>query len=198
MTIQGTTSPASGWRSKSLTSAIRILFLSVMAIGLLSVAFHRQGSTYLPTQTFAAVSPCIAPNPWATMDPSTFYTIPAWFLKTASVTWVQPADVLYDSKAGTSTPINDSTLAPIKNVNGATGLYCEWLLVQGGRPPYVYSGTNLPPGLTVRADGLYGGVAWKPGTYSNIIFCAMDSQGVSVCAAPRTQKVCDGGITACE
>jgi len=185
-------------RSRLLMSASRILFLSAMATGLLSLAsFLPQNMPDSIQITFAA-SPCTSADPWTTLLPSEYYTLPQWFLNTnPTVIWVQPADVMYDDKTGASSPANNPTLAPIKTKAGSTGLYCDWLLVEGGTPPYTYSGSNLPPGLTVSTSGLYGGTAYKPGIYTGILFCATDSLGVKICAVPRTQQVCDGGLTAC-
>jgi PKD repeat protein len=88
-------------------------------------------------------------------------------------------------------------LAPINTGAGDRNLYCQWLLVQGGTPPYTYSGSGLPPGLAVAPNGLYSGVSTTSGLYKTVTFCAKDSTGQQVCTKPRWQHVCDGGKTAC-
>ena len=143
-------------------------------------------------------APCTAPSPWLAPATSPFYSLPAWFLDThPPVTWVQPADVLYQSKSGDSVPFVAIWLPPVNTRAGSSGRFCMWFLAQGGIPPYTFAGSNLPPGLTVSPAGLYGGMAWKPGTYTNITFCVTDAMGIMACLAPRTQHICDGGITVC-
>lgn len=149
--------------------------------------------------SYAMISPtplasCPTKTIWSSLAAGTYYSLPSWV---TALTWVQPADLLYQAVKN-STPLSTkSTVLP--PVGGGTYTYCDpGLLVQGGTPPYIYVGQNLPPGLTVNSTtGTYGGSATAPGYYTNIIFCATDSKGIKVCLAPRSQQVCNLGIIPC-
>jgi hypothetical protein len=117
---------------------------------------------------------------------------------------VTPSSVESDHGAATITYSAAMMTSPTEMLGGVnTGAggpnqYCQWLLVQGGTPPYSYSATGTPPGLRVNsANGLYSGVSTTPGLYKNVVFCAKDATGTEVCTNPRMQNVCDGGKSAC-
>ena len=74
---------------------------------------------------------------------------------------------------------------------------CVWLVAGGGTPPYTYTVTNLPLGLTVQnftivkeTVGLLSGQIVTPGNYTNILFTVTDSKGVVAGLASRSLEVC--------
>lgn len=139
-------------------------------------------------------SECPSQSIWT--DPSEHYVLPSWAPR--DLIWVQPADTVYVAK-GQPTETDTAQTAWIQQVgpNNSGSLYCDWLLVMGGTPPYSYTVSGAPTGLVVdSASGLYGGRATKTGTYS-VTFCATDAAGSQICAAPRTQIVCNGPSDPC-
>jgi hypothetical protein len=200
-----------------------------------------------------SVPPCPVESTWSKLQSTEFYNLPAWYLAKTPVplTWVQPADTVYQSTEFQNTVFNITSWAPsgigdnivFQAVNtlgvgdfvklggfqlskffnaktvevgaatsieftayfvGASGAsdhgtateqvpaamsdkgiwlvssnsspdgkpqnYCQWLLAQGGTPPYTYSVTDAPTGLAVNAKtGLYSGVATTPGRWDNIV-----------------------------
>lgn len=43
--------------------------------------------------------------------------------------------------------------------------YVHQIVVSGGRPPYTFTATVLPPGLSITSDGVIGGVPISYGSY---------------------------------
>jgi len=166
--------------------------------------YARPGTFYVivasTTRTGAglAAKATITVNPdcksiYADLKPGEFYTLPKW--KT-DLTWIAPADFVYQATRSAGLP-DPGRLPSIGAMPYDRGYFCMTLLVAGGKPPYTYSGQNLPAGLTVSPDGTYTGLATKPGTYSNILFCATDAAGTKVCLQPRSQNVCKARTKPC-
>lgn len=106
----------------------------------------------------------------------------------ASITalnFVSPADVTYDEFGQSYT--SGSFWLPSVRVGK---LYCDWVLAEGGKPPYIYAAAGLPRGMTLDPlTGALQGRPNKPGTYQ-MTFSVRDAAGNSVTLAPRTQTIC--------
>jgi hypothetical protein len=286
-TVTNTTNTKVTWHSciinvvdqNGLFTAPPVSATTVYCVYAISVADPSKSGTAYATVTPLPKAACKTTTPFTSTE--VFYQLPTWMTppNPSPLTWVQPADIMYQSTEFTNTSINitswtvgsspdnivftavntlaigefvklqgfqvstffngqtvevsavtptdftayfvnatgspdhgiailstpsaiqsDSAnvLPPINSRAGDVSLYCDWLLVQGGKPPYTYSVTNAPTGLKVNsATGQYSGTASTPGTWSNIVFCAKDSVGTQVCLKPKIQTVCTGGTQSC-
>lgn len=195
LTITGTTGGTSAWIC--IYAAAGDYEAQVSVTDTLGVTASAQADVMVITQN------CPNVNLWKTAIANgqvpgvNFYALPAWI---TPLTWTQgAADIIYGgtAKAPTQTPVNSTRMPSIAPWPGSTFYFCEGLRVEGGTAPYSYSVQNAPPGLTVNADGNYGGTATTPGWYPNIVFCATDAAKATNCALPRQQLVCTLGAATC-
>jgi hypothetical protein len=119
------------------------------------------------------------------------YTLPYWI---KPLTWTNPADIVYGgtATAQTSTP-DTQVLTATHTIQGYGMPYCLWLGAGGGTPPYTFSATGLPQGLTVQqvlpTQGLLSGGPTVAGSYP-LVLKVTDSKG-AISTLNRVLNVCD-------
>jgi len=134
------------------------------------------------TITVNASSPC-APN-LANVPGVAVYTLPSWI---TALNFTGPADVIYGGSVYKHTTASGTqTWLP----HGTVGApYCMWLNAGGGRPPYMFSATGLPPQIEVSEAGQITGTATLSGNYT-INFKVTDAEGNVATLLPRWIEVC--------
>lgn len=110
------------------------------------------------------------------------YTLPSWI---PDLSFTGPADIQYGGTQTLRTVAIKTNSIP----GGFVGQgYCYWFNAGGGKPPYTFSATNLPPGLTMASSGLLSGIFTTVGTYMPQ-FKVTDSTPVALLLSPKTITV---------
>lgn len=123
------------------------------------------------------------------------WQIPLW----EPLNWSNPVDYLFGGTETqpTVTPISNKWLPKGFTLPNWSQQYCNTLSAGQGFPPYTFSGTNLPPGLTVSnlnpTAGIISGIPTTAGVYTNVLLTVTDSNGTVSALAPRSIQICNYG-----
>ncbi|HEY3742598.1 MAG TPA: putative Ig domain-containing protein [Bryobacteraceae bacterium] len=112
--------------------------------------------------------------------------------RTAAITVGSQVFTISQAAAGASTPLTILTSSPLTG-GSASSPYSLQFQVTGGTPPYRWTGSSLPNGLTMSTSGLLSGAPTSAGTYTSSVtvtdamgVVATQSYTLTVSSAPST------------